>query len=134
MADALFGKTWQLNPARTIFSTSLAPAHETRLYEELPGGYRLTVEGTHNGAPYRWGYTALYDGLPHPVYGRSDVDTITAYRVNDKITIGFFSKNGLEGGSYSRRLSEDGHSLTVEAAGRNASGLPYFDVTNYSAS
>ena len=133
MADALFGKNWKLDPGRTIFSTAFTPAQETRLYEDLPNGYKLTVNGVHNGTPYQWGYTAFYDGQPHPVYGRADLDSITAYRIDDKITIGFFSQKGVDGGAYARKLSDDGKTLSIQAAGRDASGKPYYDVITYTA-
>ena len=132
MADPLFGRTWNMNPARSRFSTTaFAPDQETRLYEEVPGGYELTVAGSHAGKDYSWNYTALYDGKPHPVYGRPDVNEITIYKINDHITVGFFSKDGVEGGPYSRNVSVDGKTLTVQAAGRNADGTPFFDVIKY---
>lgn len=96
-----------------------------------PNGYKLTVTGTRDGQPYAWNYTALYDGKPHPVQGRLDVDAITAYRINDKITVGFFTKSGLAGGPYSRFVADDGRSLTVWAGGRNANAAPYFGVLHY---
>jgi len=132
MANALFGTKWKMDPAKTIFSTDFSPSTETRLYEEIPNGYKLTVEGTHKGAAYRWGYTAVYDGQGHPVYGRNDVDSITAYKVDDKVTIGLFKQNTVDGGAYARILADDSKTLIVQAAGRNANGMPYYDVTTYS--
>ncbi|MFJ2386251.1 hypothetical protein [Pseudomonas koreensis] len=132
--DQLFGKAWSINKNTSLFSTNWKPDSETRLYEAVPGdGYRLTVAGVHNGKAYRWGYTAFYDGKDHPVYGREDVDTIEAYRVNDKITIGFFKKDGIYGGPYARKLSEDGKSLTVQTVGKLPDGSAFFDVIDYSS-
>jgi hypothetical protein len=72
--DPLFGKSWQMNPEMTSWSTEFAPQEETRVYEEIPNGYKLTVSGVHNGEEYSWHYSAEYDGQPHPVHGRDDVD------------------------------------------------------------
>jgi hypothetical protein len=38
------------------------PATETRRYEQVGDGYKLTVSGTRDGKPYSWSYTAQYDG------------------------------------------------------------------------
>ncbi|WP_395459818.1 hypothetical protein ACHMW5_35940 (plasmid) [Azospirillum melinis] len=131
MGDPLFGKTWKMNPSASMFSTNFTPESETRLYEEIDGGYKLTVSGNHNGTPYSWNYTALYDGKPHKVNGRKDVDSITIYKVNDRITIGFFEQDRLPGGPYARRISEDGSKLLVEAAGRHPDGTPFYDMIEY---
>jgi hypothetical protein len=131
MSDRLFDKKWKMKKNLSKFSTARVPETETRLYEKVGDGYKLTVSGTHDGKKYEWGYTAQYDGKPHPVYGRDDVNAIEAYRVNDYITIGFFTQNDMPGGPYTRKLSKDGRSLTVQAAGRNADGTPFFDVIQY---
>ena len=83
MADALIGKTWKINAGASLFSTSFRPAQKTRLYEERPNGYKLTVSGSHNRKPYSWGYEAYHDGKPYPVHGREDVDAITIFRLSD---------------------------------------------------
>ena len=134
MADPLFGKDWKMNSGLSVLGIgSLSPDHETRRYEEIANGYKLTVTGAHKGQPYSWGYTAIYDGQNHPVYGRDDVDSIVAYRLNEYITLGFFFKNNLEGGAYKRTTTTEGNQLTVVASGRNARGAPYFDVIHYSS-
>lgn len=129
--DPLFDIKWTMAKAESRFSGPFNPEGETRLYEEVSGGYRLTVSGTHDGKSYSWGYTALYDGKDHPVWGRPDVDSIETYRINDRITIGFFKKNAMPGGPYARKLSEDGKSLQVQTVGRNPDGTAYFDMIEY---
>lgn len=98
MSDLLFGKTWKMNPGASLFSASFTPDSEIREYEEIYGRYKLTVSGVHQGSPYSWNYTALYDGKPHKVYSRSDVDAITIHKIDDRTTIGFFEKDRLPGG------------------------------------
>jgi hypothetical protein len=129
--DGLFGVKWTLAKAKSHFSAEWSPDTETRLYEEVPGGYKLTVSGEHKGKPYSWGYTALYDGQDHKVWGRPDADAIEAYRINDRITIGFFKKGGIPAGPYSRFLSADGKTLQVQTVGRTPEGKVYFDVVEY---
>jgi len=131
MADPLFQKDWKMDPRASSFSTSFTPDSETRLYEERENGYKLTVTGSLNGEEYAWGYTAEYDGEPHPVHGREDVDSITIHKINDRITVGFFRKGLMPGGPYARTVSEDGQELMVEAAGRHADGTPFYDVIQY---
>jgi hypothetical protein len=129
--DGLFGVKWTMTQAKSRFSGEWIPETETRLYEEVPGGYSLTVSGIDKGKPYSWGYTALYDGQDHKVWGRPDADAIEAYRVNDRITIGFFKKNQKSGGPYARKLSADGKSLEVLTVGHTPEGAVYFDVIQY---
>lgn len=130
--NPLFDVTWNLVKSKSNFTTqSWNPDSESRLYKEVPGGYKLTVNGTKAGEPYSWDYTAIYDGKDHPVNGRADVDAIEAYKVNDQITIGFFKKDGHEVAAYKRGLSFDGKSLSVVASGINTDGTIYFDVIEY---
>jgi hypothetical protein len=90
----------------------------------------LTVSGSHEGKAYEWGYTAYYDGKRHKVYGREDVNGIEIYKINDRITVGFFYDSHEPGGPYARFVSEDGKSLTVQTVGKH-NGNVYFDVIQY---
>jgi hypothetical protein len=133
--NPLFAGNWKLAPKRSKFTTSAwNPESEDRSYKAVRGGYELTVTGIRNGEPYSWGYTAIYDGKDHPVQGRKDVDAIEAYKVNDRITIGFFKKKGKEVAAYKRHLSIDGKSLSVVASGVNTDGSIYFDTIEYKIS
>jgi hypothetical protein len=129
--DPLFDKTWSLQPDLSRFSALVAPDSETRVYENLDNGYKLTVSGTREGQTYEWGYTAYYDGDPHPVHGREDVDSIRIFKLDARRTVGLFDQGGSPGGPYARVVSEDGSQLTVEAAGRNADGSAFYDVIAY---
>jgi hypothetical protein len=133
MTEGLFGKKWNLVLGSSRFSAEFRPERETRAYEEVPGGYKLTVTGTSAGQPYSWSYTALYDGKPHSVHGRKDVDSILAYKVDDHVTLGVFLKQGVRTGGYVRLVSLSGGELQVLAAGINEKGAPYFDVLTYKA-
>lgn len=128
---ALFGIEWKLDAGLSILSSGEAPESETRLYEELENGYKLTVMGESQGRNYEWGYTAFYDGHDHAVYGREDVDAIEPYRINDHITIGFFKKDSIYAGPYARKENLTGDQLTVQTVGRNADGSVFFDVKEY---
>lgn len=130
-SDPLYGKVWKMDPEASQFSTAFAPSEETRAYEEVGNGYKLTVTGVHEGKEYSWHYTAQYDGKPHPVYGREDVDSIIIYKLDDRHTAGFFRKGLMPGGPYARGVSDDGQALTVEAAGRHTDGAPFYDVIEY---
>jgi len=131
MSDPVFSKKWKINKSDSVFSGSQVPATETRIYEKVGAGYKLTVLGTCGGETYEWGYTVGEDGVPCPVHGRSDVDAIQKHRVTDFITIGSFTKGGEIVASYRREVSPDGHALTVVAAGNAPGSLTYFDVIRY---
>lgn len=110
MADLLFGKHWKLTPQNSFF---------------IPAIHRMGL--------------AVVEGCVPPlirfafVVSTHDADAITAYKVNDHITLGFFTKDGIDGGSYQRIVSLDGKSLKVLASGRDANGAAYFNVINYEA-
>lgn len=131
MSDTLFGIDWKMNKGLSAFSGGWSPEQETRLYEKLDNGYKLTVSGEHQGQPYEWHYTAFYDGKTHAVSGRSDANGIVIYKLNDKETAGFFSLNSLPVGAYKRTVNDDGTSLQVEAAGKRTDGSAYYDVVTY---
>jgi hypothetical protein len=131
MNDPVYGKTWKMNKGQSVLTASSTPTAETRLYEKVVGGYKLTVSGMHDGQPYEWGYTAQYEGKPSPVYGRSDVDAIEKHQVSNLITIGSFTNKGRIVGAYRRATSIDGKTLTVVASGRRQDGTTYFDVIKY---
>lgn len=130
MSDPVFGKAWTIDTAQSVLSGS-TPTAETRLYEEVGSGYKLSVAGARDGQNYSWGYTVGTDGTRSPVHGRSDVDCIEKHRVNDFITIGSFTKNGQIVASYRREVSPDGAALTVIASGCLHEGATYFDVIRY---
>lgn len=129
--DPLFDRQWQMDPAVSTFTLGYQPSSESRLYEAIHSGYKLTVSGSWDGQDYEWGYTALYDGEAHPVHGRDDVDSIRIFKLDDRRTIGLFEKALSPGGPYARTVSEDGSQLVVEAAGRRVDGSPFYDVITY---
>jgi hypothetical protein len=61
------------------------------------------------------------------------ISTPLLLTVDDEVTIGFFTKVGVDGGAYGRKAPLDGKSLKVIASGRTADGSPYFDVIHYTA-
>jgi hypothetical protein len=129
--DPLFDVSWNMSRQKSSFTSDGVPDSETRLYEELAGGYRLTVSGIKNGKPFTWGYTAFYDGKDHAIHGRDDANAIEAYRLSDRATIGFFKKDGSVGPLYKRNIAADGSTLEVLMAGKDASGKAYYDVIVY---
>lgn len=132
--DPLFSNTWRMQPEASSFSSTFSPETETRLYEALENGYKLSVSRVSAGTDYSWTYTAFYDGARHPVSGREDVDSIEIHRIDQHTTVGFFYQGLSPGGPYRRTVSEDGMNLLVETAGRNSDGSPFYDVINYAIS
>ena len=131
MSDPVFGRTWAISKEQSRFTASTSPSTETRIYEKVGHGYKLTVSGMHDGQPYEWGYTARYDGEAKPVYGRLDVDAIVKHKVTDLITIGSFTRQGKVVAAYRRETSLDGRTLVVVASGFRPDGTTYFDVLTY---
>ena len=129
MALNIFGKEWKLDAGKTTFTSTFKPNQETRKYDELQNGYTLTVKGTNQGKPYQWSYTAYYDGKPHAVTGRDDVDSIIIYTYGNGLTGGWFLKDGKTVAAYQRGGSL---ALEVTAGGLRPDGSVYFDTIQYS--
>ncbi|MER8394127.1 hypothetical protein NKH10_19755 [Mesorhizobium sp. M1340] len=127
----LFGTEWKLESRKSIFTSGFSPNTETRKYDELENGYTLAVRGTEGGKPYQWKYTAFYDGKPHKVEGRDDVDSITIFKDGSNETGGWFTKDGVTVAGYRRAV--EASALVVTAGGRRPDGTAYFDTIRYNA-
>jgi hypothetical protein len=134
-ADDLYG-TWTQDSTRSHYAPGAKAASHIRVYERAGQGFKVSCTETIGGRTVSWNYTApSYDGRIYPVYGRADFDGIKSYQLSDMETLGIFTKAGLEGGAYGRKLSDDGKTLTVFEAGKvNGSGQPYWNTSVFTKS
>ena len=128
--DNLFG-TWDQVPALSKYSLGANVESHIRVYEKTEKGFKVTCEQVRNGKKISWNYTAIdYDGKDYPVYGRTDVDAIASYKLDDLHTLGIFKKNGVAVACYNRDITSDGKTLNViESGADDGTGKPYWDVT-----
>jgi hypothetical protein len=69
--------TWNLNTAKSQFETGPLPRESTVVFEEVPGGVRVTNVWTNaSGVGGRTEFTAQYDGRPAAVQGMKDTAMI----------------------------------------------------------
>jgi hypothetical protein len=80
-ADPMVG-TWVLNAKKSAFKPGPAPRSQTRVYREAQGGIIGTVVTVAaDGKVTTVEYPLNYDGLPHPVAGSPDMDSIKMVQV-----------------------------------------------------
>ena len=82
-ADPVIG-TWELDVAKSTYRPGPPPLSQTRVYEALPKGIKVTVttiyaDGRKNVAEYE----SDNDGRDYPVTGRSFGDTVSLKKVDD---------------------------------------------------
>jgi len=125
--------SWKHDIKTSVYNPGPTAERHLRVYESIGEGFKVTCEEIVAGREVSWSYTAeKYDGEIYPVHGRSDVDGIKSYLLNDTSTFGIFTLNGEEVGFYKRTLSSDGSILTVVESGRgDDSAPPYWNVSSF---
>jgi hypothetical protein len=111
--DFLFG-TWELVPQLSVYITSAPPRSQTRIYRKHGAEVDATiVTVTANGTEQRSSYIAPYDGVPHPVTGLSNADSVAFTRLNPWTSLGEFYHAGLVSSTSERTISDTGKEMTI---------------------
>jgi hypothetical protein len=121
-ADPMVG-TWKLNVAKSTYSPGPAPKSVTAKIEAAGEGEKLLAEGVRgDDTPIRVEYTAAYDGKDHPITGSPMADTVSLKRLDANTTERTDKKGGKVTQTLTRKVSNDGKTLTVTYKGTNAKG------------
>ena len=122
-ADPVVG-TWKLNIAKSKFDPGPPPRSQTRTYEALPGGMKVTLRTvTAGGDSTVIELPQNLDGKDYPVMGPGPADAIVMTKIDDQ-TAGAILKHGDTTVGESRRIvSADGKTLTVTYKGTDPEGL-----------
>jgi hypothetical protein len=128
-ADHAIGR-WKLNWARS-HSAQPAPESAIREYAQTAGGVRVseTWKGP-DGKTIELDYTAAYDGKDYPV--KAGTASTVAFTRHDAHTAEGVSKtNGKVAYTFTRKVSRNGKTLTIEMAKRDSAGKPFKELLVY---
>jgi hypothetical protein len=125
--------TWQLNAAKSTFSSGPALKNQTRTYSQ--SGDKITLAMTTvgpDGKEVTTHTTYQLNGKDFPVTGTPDYDSLAARRIDSHTTEFTLKKGGQPVGTTSRTVSKDGKTLTSKmnittAAGDKSNGVLVFD-------
>jgi len=120
--------TWKLNLAKSKFDPGPVPKGDTRMYEATPDGTKITVHTQTASGETRWETTFKPDGKPHPIIGNPYVDAIAVRPVSDLASKGDLMRSGKIVGHYSRTLSKDHNTLSLDETLTTAGGTMEHDI------
>ncbi len=120
--DPVLG-TWELNLSKSKYNPGPAPKSQTRIYEALPEGMKVTIRTVDaSGKSTVVEHPANYDGKDYPITGSTQADVIALKQI-DAYTSEAILKHADRVLATSRRVvSTDGKSLTVTYQGIDSRG------------
>jgi hypothetical protein len=121
--------TWELNIAKSKYTSGRAPKSETRTYVVAGQDIKASSKGVDgSGKPTAASWTMNYDGKYRPQTGNPDADTLSLKRVN-AFTVKFTQKRaGKVVITGTRAISPDGKVMTITSKGTTARGQTINDV------
>ena len=121
-ADPVLG-TWELNVAKSKYNPGPAPKSQTRIYEALPEGMKVTIKTVNaDGQSTVVEHPANFDGKDYPITGSTQADVIALKQI-DTHTSEAILKHASQILATSRRVvSKDGKSMTVTYQGIDSRG------------
>jgi hypothetical protein len=125
--------TWNMNIARSKFSSATGFKSATSKIEAIGGGVKHTLDTVYaDGTSRRWEYTTTYDGKDVPVIGNSPYgDTTALTRVDANTVRTVYKKNGKVTVIQTSVVSSDGKTRTVTTKGTNPVGQAVDNVSVY---
>ena len=120
--DPVLG-TWELNLSKSKYNPGPAPKSQTRIYEALAAGMKVTINTVDAaGKSTVVEHPANYDGKDYPITGSTQADVISLKQI-DAYTSEAVLKHADRVLATSRRVvSTDGKSLTVTYQGIDSRG------------
>jgi hypothetical protein len=126
--DALVG-TWELNVAKSKYTSRPAPKSETRTYVVEGQDIKASSKGMDgSGKPTAASWTINYDGKDRPQTGNPDADTLSLKRVNASSAEFTQKRAGKVVITGTRTISPDGKVMTITSKGTTARGQTFNDV------
>jgi hypothetical protein len=125
--------TWNMNIAKSKFSTGTGFKSATSRIEPVPGGVKHTVDSVYaDGTTRRYEYTTTYDGKDVPVTGNSPYGNTTALtRIDATTTRTVYKNNGTVTVIQMSVVSADGKTRTVTTKGTNPAGQTVDNLSVY---
>ena len=132
-AENLQVGTWNMNIAKSKFSTGTGFKSATSRIEPVPGGVRHTVDSVYaDGTTRKYEYTTNYDGKDVAVTGNSPWgDTTALTRIDDRTTRTVYKSKGKVTVIQMSVVSADGKTRTVTTKGTNPAGQTVDNLSVY---
>ena len=127
-ADLALTGTWQLNLAKSHFSSGELPAKlALTIAAEGSDGIRYRSANLVAGKAGGAAWTAHFDGKQYPVTGTNDYDTVTVQKVNERTFHLQMRKNGELTVDLTYTVAPDGKSLRRKGVSHKAGHENRFD-------
>ena len=125
--------TWNMNIAKSKFSTGTGFKSATSRIEPVPGGVKHTVDSVYaDGTTRKYGYTTTYDGKDVPVTGNSPWgDTTALTHIDARTTRTVYKSKGTVTVIQMSVVSADGKTRTVTTKGTNPAGQTVDNLSVY---
>ena len=128
-SDPVVG-TWQLNAAKSTWTSGPAVKSQTRTYSQSGPSITLVMKTVGpDGKESTSQTTYQLDGKDYPVSGSADYDSLTAKQVNPRTATFTLKKGGKAVGTTTRTVSKDGKTLTAKSSVTTAKGEKAESVT-----
>jgi hypothetical protein len=121
-ADPVLG-TWKLNLEKSNYIPGPAPKSQTRIYEALPEGIRVTIKTIMpDGQSTTVQHPVNYDGKEHVITGSGQTDAIALKKVDDYTSEAILKHANKVLGTNRRVVSKDGRTMTITFQGTDSRG------------
>jgi hypothetical protein len=121
-SDPVIG-TWQLNAAKSTWTSGPALKSQTRTYSQSGPSISVVIKSTGaDGKEATTQATYQLDGKDYPVTGSPDYDSLSGKQVNPRTATFTLKKGGKAVGTTTRTVSKDGSTLTSKASVTTAKG------------
>lgn len=122
--------TWKLNLDKSQFDPGPPPQTIVHSYRPLPpDGMKIkTVTISASGKENVREYTEQFDGKEYPEPNDPGRDVVSIKRVNAYRQEGTGKLKGVVTGTFSRQISPDGKTMTIETIGTTPDGRPKHDL------
>jgi hypothetical protein len=123
-AENPFAGTWNLNAAKTQYTTGTPPKSVTLVIEEQGANLLTTATGINtDGSPISAKYSVPISGGTGSVQ-TGNFDSVTSKQISAHVRENHFMKNGKEVRSRHMEVSKDGKTMTSKVQGTNPDGSP----------
>jgi hypothetical protein len=119
--DPVIG-TWTLNVAKSKFDPGPAPKSGTVTFMLAGEGVHVVADIVGADGTVHTDYTASYDGTDYPLKGVPGADTVSLKRIDATSSQRTDKMGGKVVGTWTRKVSADGKTMTVTYSGTDAKG------------
>lgn len=124
--------TWELNVTKSKYNPGPAPKSQTRIYEALPQGMKVTIKTVNaDGKSTVVEHPANYDGKDYPITGSAQADVIALKQIDANTSEAILKHADHVVATARRVVSADGKTLTSTYQGTDSGGRKVDSVAVY---